>query len=172
MTPHTLTPLQRAALHTLGSIPGTTATQVRAALTAGATPHHLTLDETTGLLGDLCEQRLVVTDLGTPTRWRLTLSGLQVAALDGERRSVSPLEASLLLEIDKVAIATDSGPVATLQRVVREAAEVCEMRAALADALDNYECAADEALHAMAAHTVSVEIAATRARFGIAKEGT
>ena len=142
MTPHTLTPLQRAALHTLGSIPGTTATQVRAALTAGATPHHLTLDETTGLLGDLCEQRLVVTDLGTPTRWRLTLSGLQVAALDGERRSVSPLEASLLLEIDKVALATDSGPVTTLQRVVREAAAAGDLRVALADALVKLERAA------------------------------
>ena len=164
-----LSPLQRAALHTLGSIPGTTASQVRAALSHGATPHHLTLDATTALLGDLAEQRLVVADLDAPTRWRLTVSGLQVAALDGERRTVSPLEADLLLELDKVALATDAGPGDTLRRVIREAATVGELRTALADALMEWlYCADYKGDFLMAKHRDAEQVAAYRERFGIA----
>jgi hypothetical protein len=123
----TLTPLQRAILVVLGPRGATSATtDVRDALAAGRPSHVVTMARLLDELWMLHERGLVgVHDYPTAKRWNLTDAGLEMVLLD--RPPVSPLEADLLLELDK-AQEGDETPLVTLRRVIRQAAEARDLR--------------------------------------------
>lgn len=138
-----LAPVQLAILEVLAPV-GLSVSQAQAALAARTPGHVLTWPCTQDALSDLAVLGLLNPPVAPDTGWTIAAAGRE-ALRAAIAPTVSPLEADLLLELDKAQEGTE-GPLATLQRLVRDAAETATLRArvkaleaALGEALNEWE---------------------------------